>query len=34
MFGENAAKLQELKQKFDPDNVFNKWHKIVPSGFS
>jgi len=29
-FGDHVGKLRELKQKYDPDNVFHKWHTVVP----
>ncbi|KAK2466421.1 hypothetical protein APHAL10511_002063 [Amanita phalloides] len=29
-FGDNYAKLQKIKKKYDPDSVFNKWFPIVP----
>ena len=31
MFGKNYPKLQELKKKYDPENIFNKWFAITPS---
>jgi len=30
LFGENYAKLQKLKQEYDPDLVFFKWCPIIP----
>jgi hypothetical protein len=30
MFGENLPKLRELKKKYDPNFVFNKWYPIEP----
>jgi len=30
LFGENYARLQTLKQKYDPDLVFFKWCPIIP----
>ena len=31
MFGENLPKLRELKTKYDPKFVFNKWYPIAPA---
>lgn len=31
MFGENLPKLRELKRKYDPNMVFNKWYPIEPA---
>ncbi|KAI0794045.1 FAD-binding domain-containing protein [Fomes fomentarius] len=31
LFGENYGRLQELKQRYDPDNVFNKWFAVTPT---
>lgn len=31
MFGENLPKLRELKQKYDPNFVFNRWYPIAPA---
>jgi len=31
VFGENYPKLQEIKRKYDPSNVFNKWFSITPA---
>jgi hypothetical protein len=31
MFGENLPKLRELKRKYDPNFVFNKWYPIPPA---
>ncbi|KAF8883995.1 FAD-binding domain-containing protein [Infundibulicybe gibba] len=31
IFGENYARLQELKKIYDPDMVFSKWCPIVPA---
>ncbi|KAK9384338.1 hypothetical protein V1515DRAFT_612008 [Lipomyces mesembrius] len=28
LFGENTKKLQTLKEKYDPNDVFNKWHNL------
>lgn len=30
LFGSNAARLQELKKKYDPENLFNKNHRLLP----
>lgn len=30
LFGENYPKLQLLKGKYDPENIFNKWFPIAP----
>ncbi|KAJ6443799.1 FAD linked oxidase domain-containingprotein [Purpureocillium lavendulum] len=29
-FGQNLSRLRELKTKYDPDNVFCKWHSLWP----
>ena len=31
MFGDNLPRLRELKRKYDPDFVFNKWFPIPPA---
>jgi len=31
LFGENYPKLQALKKKYDPENVFYKWFAITPA---
>jgi FAD/FMN-containing dehydrogenase len=31
MFGENLPKLMELKKKYDPTSVLNKWYPIEPA---
>lgn len=31
VFGENYGRLQQLKRKYDPENIFNKWFPIVPA---
>ena len=31
LFGKNYPRLQELKKKYDPENIFNKWFAITPS---
>lgn len=30
-FGENYARLQQVKAKYDPNQVFNKWFPITPA---
>ena len=30
LFGDNYSRLQALKQRYDPDNVFSKWFAIKP----
>ena len=30
LFRENYPRLQELKKKYDPENIFNKWFAITP----
>ena len=32
LFGSHHAKLAALKQKYDPNLVFNKWYVIKPAG--
>ena len=34
LFGENYTRLQELKERYDPANVFNKWFAVAPSSAS
>ncbi len=29
-FGDHVGRLRELKQRLDPNNVFHKWHNVVP----
>ncbi|KAF2668505.1 FAD-binding domain-containing protein [Microthyrium microscopicum] len=31
LFGQNTARLRELKAKYDPNNRFNKWHNLMSS---
>ncbi|KAF8974279.1 hypothetical protein BDZ97DRAFT_1935235 [Flammula alnicola] len=31
VFGENYPRLQAIKKRYDPDNVFNKWFPIMPA---
>ncbi|TGO24977.1 hypothetical protein BPAE_0090g00210 [Botrytis paeoniae] len=30
MFGQNYARLREVKKKYDPEFIFNKWYPIPP----
>ncbi|KJZ76428.1 hypothetical protein HIM_04157 [Hirsutella minnesotensis 3608] len=30
-FGQNLQRLQELKKKYDKNNVFSKWHSVWPA---
>jgi len=30
-FGANYPRLQKIKKKYDPENIFNKWFPIVPA---
>jgi FAD/FMN-containing dehydrogenase len=30
-FAENYPRLQEIKKKYDPERVFNKWFPIEPA---
>jgi FAD/FMN-containing dehydrogenase len=29
-FGDHVEQLRKLKEKYDPNNVFHKWHTVVP----
>ncbi|TDL29769.1 FAD-binding domain-containing protein [Rickenella mellea] len=31
LFGNNYPRLQQIKKKYDPNSVFNKWFPIVPA---
>ncbi|KAH9931212.1 uncharacterized protein B0H18DRAFT_872258 [Fomitopsis serialis] len=31
VFGKHYARLQEVKKKYDPDQVFHKWFPIIPT---
>jgi hypothetical protein len=31
LFGENYPKLQQIKKKYDPEVIFNKWFAITPA---
>lgn len=31
LFGDNYARLQRIKRKYDPDVVFNRWFVVTPS---
>ncbi|KAG6854176.1 hypothetical protein C0991_009828 [Blastosporella zonata] len=31
VFGENYPRLQAVKKRYDPDNIFNKWFPITPA---
>lgn len=28
IFGDNLPRLRELKKKYDPNNIFKKWHNL------
>jgi len=30
IFGKNLPRLQALKKQYDPNNVFKKWHNLLP----
>jgi hypothetical protein len=32
VFGANTPRLIELKQKYDPQNLFFRWHNLLPKG--
>ena len=31
VFGDNYPRLQEVKKKYDPELVFNRWYPIIPA---
>ena len=31
VFGENYPRLQAIKKRYDPTNVFNKWFSVTPA---
>jgi len=31
LWGPNYTRLQQIKKKYDPDMMFNKWFKIAPA---
>lgn len=31
VFADNYPKLQRIKKRYDPDNIFNKWFPITPA---
>jgi FAD/FMN-containing dehydrogenase len=31
LWGENYPRLQQIKKKYDPDMLFNKWFNITPA---
>jgi hypothetical protein len=32
VFGANTPRLIELKKKYDPQNLFFRWHNLLPEG--
>ena len=30
-FASNYPRLQEIKKKYDPENIFNRWYPITPA---
>jgi FAD/FMN-containing dehydrogenase len=32
VFGANTKRLLEVKKKYDPDNLFFRWHNLLPEG--
>jgi hypothetical protein len=32
VFGANTKRLIELKKKYDPENLFFRWHNLLPEG--
>jgi FAD/FMN-containing dehydrogenase len=34
LFGPHSERLAALKEKYDPDLVFNKWYAIKPSSMA
>ena len=31
LFRENYPRLQQVKKKYDPESIFNKWFAITPA---
>jgi FAD/FMN-containing dehydrogenase len=31
IFGQNYPRLQKIKKRYDPENIFNKWFPITPA---